>query len=263
LPIIDLASKKKQQHQIKKKLMEEFEKMGKHGVGIEELLKQLLDEVTSNRSRLAWMDESMCELKTVAAGSLKRIQAVEKKVEALPARPPLLPSGTYPPSSEKVATGKSPLRTEKMVDSMASGSNLRVETRKQGNGEGILGIPPRPVKIGVSHTAPTTSNIHTDLVFGKYFSSQDPVQLVSAYPSHKYLPKLDFPKFNCDNPKIWAKKCEVYFDVFFVLESLCTRYATLNFTNRAALWLETVEVSDRIEDWETPCPLVFKRWDRD
>jgi hypothetical protein len=60
-----------------------------------------------------------------------------------------------------------------------------------------------------------------------------------------------------------VRKCEVYFDVFSVPESLRTRYATLNFTDRATLWLETIEVSGRIEDWGVLCQLVFKRWDKD
>jgi hypothetical protein len=60
-----------------------------------------------------------------------------------------------------------------------------------------------------------------------------------------------------------VRKCEVYFDVFSVPESLRTSYATLNFTDRAALWLKTIEVSGRIEDWGVLCQLVFKRWDKD
>jgi hypothetical protein len=176
--------------------------MGKQEVGIEELLKQQLDEVMSNCSSLAQVQESMCNLKMVVDGSLKRIEAVEKKVEAPPPPPPPLPSGTYPPSSMKAATKKSPPTTEKMVDSMVGGNNLRVETRKWGSGEGILGITPRPLEIGALHSAPTTPIFHTDPVFGKYLSSQYPLQPMSSYPSHKHLPKLDFPKFNGDNPKI-------------------------------------------------------------
>jgi hypothetical protein len=65
--VLDLAPKKKQLPQIKKRMMEEFEKMGKQGVGI----KELLDEAASNRLCLTKMEESMRELKTVADGSMK------------------------------------------------------------------------------------------------------------------------------------------------------------------------------------------------
>jgi hypothetical protein len=263
--IADLALKKKQPPQIKKRLMEEFEKMEKQGARIEKLLKQLVDEVMSNHSSLARVEESMHELKTTADGSLKRIEAVEKKVEAPPPPPPppLLQTGTLPPSSWKATAGKAPPTTEKTVDLTVSGNNLHVETRNRGIGEGILGIPPRPPKFGASHSAPTTLNFRMDSVFEKYLSSQESAQPMSTYPLHKHLPKLDFLKFNGDNPRIWARKCEVYFNVFSVLESLRTRYATLNFSGRVALWLEMIEVSGSIEEWTTLCRLVFQRWDRD
>jgi hypothetical protein len=58
-------------------MMEKFEKTGKQGAGIEEILKQLLDESVSNSLSMAQMEESMRELKMVAGGSLKRIETVE------------------------------------------------------------------------------------------------------------------------------------------------------------------------------------------
>jgi hypothetical protein len=217
----------------------------------------------SNRSSLARVEESMHELNTTIDGSLKRIEAVEKKVEAPPPPPPpppLLQAGTLPPPSGKATAGKAPPTTEKTVNLTVGGNNLRVETRNRGIGEGILGIPPRLPKFGTSHSAPTTPNFRMDSVFEKYLSSQESAQPMSTYPPHKHLPKLDFSKFNGDNPRIWARKCEVYFDVFLVLESLRTsvRYATLNFSGRAALWLEMIEVSGSIEEWTTLCRLVFQ-----
>jgi hypothetical protein len=117
--------------------------------------------------------------------------------------------------------------------------------------------------MGASHSAPSTPNFCTDPIFGKYLATSDHSQPVSSYPAHKHLLKLDFPKFNGDNPKIWAKKCEVYFDVFSIPESVHTRYTMLNFTDRAALWLETIEVSGHIEDWAILCQVVFNHWGMD
>jgi hypothetical protein len=71
-----LAPKKKQSLQTEKRMMEESEKMEKQGVGIEELLKQLLDQAASSRSTMARMEESVHELKMVVEGSLKRIEAM-------------------------------------------------------------------------------------------------------------------------------------------------------------------------------------------
>jgi hypothetical protein len=147
--------------------MEEFEKMGKQGAGIEELLKQLLDEVASNRSSLARVEESMRELESTVDGSMKRIEVVEKKMEAPPPPPPPLPLSTYPLPSGRAATGKSPPTVEKVVDLTASGNNLHIKTWNWGIRERILGVPPSPPECGASHSAPTTPNFHTDPVFGK------------------------------------------------------------------------------------------------
>jgi hypothetical protein len=88
----------------------------------------------------------------------------------------------------------------------------------------------------VSHSAPATPTFRSNPLFEKYLESPEHTLPIPTYPIHKHLPKLDFPKLNGENPKIWAKKCEVYFDVFSIPASLSTRYATLNFTDRAALW---------------------------
>jgi hypothetical protein len=40
-------------------MIDGFEKMGKQGVEIKELLKQLLDEAVNNRWSMVWMEESM------------------------------------------------------------------------------------------------------------------------------------------------------------------------------------------------------------
>jgi hypothetical protein len=204
-PALDLALKKKQPPSIEKKMMEEFEKMGKQGAGIEELLKQLLDEVVSNCFSMAQMEESMHELKMVADGNMQQIEAVQKKVETPPLPPPPLLVSSYPLPSGKVGTGRSPLTTEKLLDLAAFGNNLRVEMRNQGNGEGILGIPPRPPESSVSHSAPATPTFCSDPLLGKYFESLDHTQSIPTYLVHKHFPKLDFPKFNGGNPKIWPK----------------------------------------------------------
>jgi hypothetical protein len=200
--VLDLAPKKKKPPQIEKRMMEEFEKMGKQGARIEELLKQLLDEAASNRSSLTKMEESMRELKMVADGSLKWIEEMEKRVEATPPPPPPPLIGSYPPPSRKAGTRKSPPTTEKLLDLMAGGNHLRMVTRNRGNGEGIHGILPRPPECGATHSTLATPTFCSDPLFGKYFKPPDHTQPSHNYPTHKHLPKLDFPKFNGENPKI-------------------------------------------------------------
>lgn len=58
--------------------------------------------------------------------------------------------------------------------------------------------------------------------------------------SHK--PKMDFPTFDRTNPRLWKDKCETYFEIFGVSDELKPHFATLNFTDAATSWLETLEL---------------------
>ncbi|KAM0908783.1 hypothetical protein ACQ4PT_015259 [Festuca glaucescens] len=69
-------------------------------------------------------------------------------------------------------------------------------------------------------------------------------------------PKIEFPKFDGENPKLWQHQCEMYFEVFRVQPCLRTRYAALGFQGNAALWFQSVEATGRVEDWDVMCRLV-------
>ena len=63
------------------------------------------------------------------------------------------------------------------------------------------------------------------------------------------LPKLHFPSFDGDNPRLWRDHCDMLFEVFSVNPSLKTRFAALNFKGTAATWLQTFERRGRVLDW--------------
>jgi hypothetical protein len=115
----------------------------------------------------------MRELKTVADGSLKRIEVVERRVETPPPPPPP-PATTQPPPTGKMATGRSPSTTEKMMDPLRLATIFIWKRGPGGIGEGILSIPPRPPDMGASHSALSTPNFHTDPIFWKIFCSRRP-----------------------------------------------------------------------------------------
>jgi hypothetical protein len=74
---------------------------------------------------------------------------------------------------------------------------------------------------------------------------------------------MDFPKFDGDNPKLWKTQCENYFEVFHVQPCLRTRFASLNFVQEAALWLQNHEAKvDRVENWDEMCSLVLNQFGR-
>jgi hypothetical protein len=194
-----LAPKKKQSLQTEKRMMEESEKMEKQGVGIEELLKQLLDQAASSRSTMARMEESVHELKMVVEGSLKRIEAMEKKVDTPP--PPLPLSSAYPPPSGNASMGRSPLMTEKLLD---PGVAIIFASKRETGGVGKEYLEfPHILRRVVHLTLLLPLLLFAQIrCFGKYLEPVVATPPNPTYPVHKHLPKLDFPKFNGENPKI-------------------------------------------------------------
>ena len=43
------------------------------------------------------------------------------------------------------------------------------------------------------------------------------------------LPKLEFPKFDGENPHLWKDRCDLYFEVYSVSDYLKLCFVTLNF----------------------------------
>ncbi|WVZ58303.1 LOW QUALITY PROTEIN: hypothetical protein U9M48_008586, partial [Paspalum notatum var. saurae] len=113
-------------------------------------------------------------------------------------------------------------------------------------GGGILGSrPPHPV---------TGTSSQNDFHFPEHQDS--PHHRTAPYP------KLEFPKFDGDNPRLWRDRCQMYFEVYAVADALKTRFAALNFSGAAATWLQTIECKEWILDWDHLCSLVFTRFDK-
>jgi hypothetical protein len=84
-----------------------------------------------------------------------------------------------------------------------------------------------------------------------------------SVPRSPPFPKLEFPKFDGSNPRLWQDHCNMFFEVYAVHPSLKTRFAALNFVGIAKTWLHTVERRERVADWLTLCKLVMGRFDKD
>jgi hypothetical protein len=50
----------------------------------------------------------------------------------------------------------------------------------------------------------------------------------SRLPTGK-LPKMDFPKFEGENPKLWQSRCGSYFDMYDVDYSIWVEVASMHF----------------------------------
>jgi hypothetical protein len=76
-------------------------------------------------------------------------------------------------------------------------------------------------------------------------------------------PKLPFPKFEGDNPKLWQSRCENYFDISGVDRSNWVRIAVMYFDGPAARWLQSIENRANAISWDNFCKLVHDRFGRD
>jgi hypothetical protein len=51
------------------------------------------------------------------------------------------------------------------------------------------------------------------------------------------LPKINFPRFEGDNPKLWQSRYESYLDMYGVDSSVWVKVASMHFDGLAARWL--------------------------
>lgn len=147
-----------------------------------------------------------------------------------------------------------------MVDlNIAPGSGGRspvsFEERPSGHsasGDGILGPPPPIITMGMQPEPHTHS-----------FDSGFGIPPHSHTPRLGSMPKMDFPKLNDENPRLWKEQCENYFDIYGVSEMMKPKFAALNFSGQAATWLQTVQLRSRIQSWQAMQEAVCSHFDKD
>ena len=70
----------------------------------------------------------------------------------------------------------------------------------------------------------------------------------TTIPRHA-VPKMSFPKFVGDNPRIWKDKCLDYFHIFNIPESMWVTSASLNMDENAAKWLQVYKLKHGLGTW--------------
>jgi hypothetical protein len=63
------------------------------------------------------------------------------------------------------------------------------------------------------------------------------------------LPKLSFSKFYGENPRIWLDKCDDYFRIFNIPETMWTTTASLHMEDNIAKWLQVHKIKHDIGSW--------------
>ena len=70
----------------------------------------------------------------------------------------------------------------------------------------------------------------------------------SALPRHA-IPKMAFPQFTGENPRIWKDKCLDYFHIFNIPESMWVTSASMNMDANTAKWLQVYKLKHGLGTW--------------
>jgi hypothetical protein len=109
-----------------------------------------------------------------------------------------------------------------------------------GGGEGVYTHIHDPVK-GMFYTPPPSpDNPKTieiaNLASGRTVSSQGAMGLGAKHLLGK-LPKMNFAKFEGENPRLWKSRCECYFDMYNVDEYIWVKVVPMHFEGPTSMWL--------------------------
>jgi hypothetical protein len=88
-----------------------------------------------------------------------------------------------------------------------------------------------------------------EFLFHPPFQHIDPNSVSSGQRSHGFhpsselgqLPRVSFPPFDGDNPRLWQTHCENYFAMYEVHPRVWIKVATMHFSGAASRWLQSVE----------------------
>jgi hypothetical protein len=67
---------------------------------------------------------------------------------------------------------------------------------------------------------------------------------------HQWVPKMDFPKFDDFDVRIWLDKCTAYFQLYAVPSNFWVTDASLHMVDRASHWLQHYKHSGGNYTWE-------------
>jgi hypothetical protein len=77
------------------------------------------------------------------------------------------------------------------------------------------------------------------------------------------LPKMNFPQFDGDNPKLWLSRAMDYFELYEVEEHRWIMVASMNFVIPGSRWLQSVQHKIKSCSWSMFASMVLDRFGRD
>lgn len=77
------------------------------------------------------------------------------------------------------------------------------------------------------------------------------------------LPKLNFPVFDGDNPKLWIRCSHDYFELYAVERPVWVKVSTMHFVGSAARWLSSLDDQFHSFPWAWFCSQLMERFGKD
>lgn len=129
----------------------------------------------------------------------------------------------------------------------------------EGGAEGSRSAPPAKGKDHVPYVPPPARGTRSEL---------NPVQSARYSEFHReteqfgFGPRIDLPRFDGTNPRLWQTRCEDYFSMCGTPRQLWIQFASTMFEGPAARWLESVQRRVPGASWEEFCRLLQCRFGR-
>lgn len=70
------------------------------------------------------------------------------------------------------------------------------------------------------------------------------------YRRHQPLPKMDFPRFDGSDVRIWLDMCETYFDMYQITQNFKVSAAVLHMSGNAAQWYHSYKLVNEVNSWD-------------
>jgi hypothetical protein len=169
--------------------------------GFDAMMQKILDKVTGLEAWKTAADASMDALISKANATATHLRRLE-----VPPPPLQAASTAYSPPPPPAWVNPFDLNLAPRQAARPSASALERpsghphDSSHRDAGGGILGSHPRHPVTGTSNSNPQQPR--------EFFPEHEP-----SAPRSRPKPKIEFPEFDGQNPRVWKERCELYFEV--------------------------------------------------
>lgn len=223
----------------------------------ERQLADVHDDYNSHITTLEKVAGSLEEWRPEIEGTMDDVRLVVKKLNIHAERAALenhsASPGVLAPSPS--AAGRPPAGN--MAD-RPHGHRVEPICREDGYGSVTTVMHP-PVKGTSDPQPPTSTRFHGaayDSSMARVRSGEHSGSAVGK------LPKLPFPEFHGDNPRLWLSRVEIYFEMYYAEPSAWVKLASMCCYGPAGRWVQSVDKRLKSVLWPEFCVMVLERFGR-